>query len=131
MMKGIQTPLVLIAVVLMGTVVSSSGCRKKKDTVAKVYVHDEAGNRVSGAQVQLKGTSTLPPGEAGNVVLHKTSTSNASGEAIFSFNDVYQLGQAGVAVVDIIADKGNLHGTGIMKVEQETTTEERVFVIPQ
>ena len=46
----------------------------------------------------------------------------------FNFNDVYQLGQAGVGIFNIRAIKGQQDGIGIIKVEQETTSEETVFV---
>lgn len=117
-----------MAVILMGTVFSSSGCRKKKETIAKIYVRDAAGSQVSGALVKLDGNSTLPPGQSGNVVLHKSATTDASGVAVFNFDDTYQLGQAGVAVLDITAEKDGMEGTGIIKIEQETTSEETVFI---
>jgi hypothetical protein len=60
--------------------------------------------------------------------LYDTTTTNTSGEARFNFNDVYQLGQAGVAVLNIEASANGLSGEGIIKVEQETTSEETVFV---
>lgn len=110
----------------LGVTFSSTGCRKKEDTIAKIYVRDTNNDPVVGAQVVLKGVSTTTPSQP--VVLFDTTTTNGSGEAIFNFNDVYQLGQAGVAVLDIVAQKDGLSGTGIIKVEQETTSEETVFI---
>lgn len=121
-----RNPLLVAAVLLTGLVLSSSGCRKKKDTIAKIYVYDQAAAPVSGATVRLRGESTVSPSPP--VVLDKTSTTNSSGEATFDFNDVYQLGQAGVAVLNIEASYVGLSGTGIIKVEQETTSEEAVFI---
>lgn len=126
MNKFFSTALFAIAIAGMGIVFSSSGCRKKKDTIAKIYVRDAANDPVSGAQVVLKGESTTTPSPP--VILFDTTTTNGSGEAIFNFNDVYQLGQAGVAVLNIEAEYGSLTGQGIIKVEQETTSEETVFV---
>jgi hypothetical protein len=117
----------MIAVVLTGMVFSSSGCRKKEDTIAKIYVRDDTGSAVSGAHVRLKGEGTDPNNSSASI-LDKTATTNGSGEAIFDFNDVYQLGQAGVAVVNIYATKDDLQGEGIIKIEQETTSEETVFI---
>jgi hypothetical protein len=51
-----------------------------------------------------------------------------AGEAIFNFNEVYQLGQAGVAVLDIEVEKGLLTGQGIIKIEAETTSEQIIFI---
>lgn len=104
----------------------SSGCRKKKDTIAIIYVRDVANQFVAGAQVVLYGQSTT--GQAANVTLYDTTTTNTSGEAKFNFNDVYQLGQAGVAVLNIEAYKDGAEGQGIIKIEQETTSEETVFI---
>ena len=53
---------------------------------------------------------------------------NDQGRATFDFNDVYQLGQAGVAVLSIEVVAGSETGQGVIKVEQEQTTEEIVFV---
>jgi len=110
----------------MGVIFSSTGCRKKKDTTAKIYVLDAQNQRVAGAQVVLKGESTVqnsPP-----VVLFDTTLSDGSGIASFNFNDVYQLGQAGVAVLNIEAKKDALSGEAIIKIEQEKENEETVFI---
>jgi hypothetical protein len=104
----------------------SSGCRKKEDTTAIVYVRDINNNFVQGAQVVLFGQSTT--GVPVNVVLYDTAVSNAAGEALFNFNDVYQLGQAGVAVLNIEASKSGASGQGIIKIEQETVSKETVFI---
>lgn len=126
MKKILSTAVILGSVIGMGVVLSSTGCRKKKDTIAKIYVRDTANAPVVGAQVVLKGESTVTPSPP--VVLFDTTTTNGSGEAIFNFNDVYQLGQAGVAVLNIEAQKNGMTGQGIIKVEQETTSEETVFI---
>lgn len=110
----------------MGVVFSSSGCRKKKDTTAIIYVLDAQNDRVAGAQVVLKGESTMTPSPP--VILFDTTLSDASGVAIFNFNDVYQLGQAGVAVLNIEARKDALSGQAIIKIEQEEANEETVFI---
>lgn len=123
-----RLPLALIAIVGLGVVFSSSGCRKKKDTIAKIYVYDVLGAPVGGATVRLYGKSTIEDVVSPPVVLDVTTTANSNGEATFNFNDVYQLGQAGVAVLDIDASFGSMVGHGIIKVEQETTSEEAVFI---
>lgn len=110
----------------MGIVFSSTGCRKKKDTTAYIYVVDAQNQRVAGAQVVLKGESTVP--NSPPVVLFDTTLSDGSGVASFNFNDVYQLGQAGVAVLNIEARKDALSGEAIIKIEQEKSNEETVFI---
>jgi len=101
-------------------------CRKKAETIAKIYVKDAGGSPVAGAQVVIYGQSTT--NQPSSVVLYDTTTTNSAGEAIFNFDEVYQLGQAGVAVLNIDAQKDGMIGQGIIKVEQETTSEETVFV---
>lgn len=113
-------------VIGMGIIFSSTGCRKKKDTTAKIYVLDQNNSRVAGAQVVLKGESTVP--NSPPVVLFDTTLSDGAGVASFNFNDVYQLGQAGVAVLNIEARKDALSGEAIIKIEQEEENEETVFI---
>jgi hypothetical protein len=115
----------ITAVAFLG-VFFSSGCRKKKDTIAIIYVRDVANQLVAGAQVVVYGQSTI--NQPANVVLYDTTLTNTSGEAKFNFNDVYQLGQAGVAVLNVEATFGAAVGEGIIKVEQEVTSEETVFI---
>jgi hypothetical protein len=126
-MKVVKQNLFLgLLLVSLSAVTIFSGCRKKEDTIAKIYVRDSANLPVAGAQVVLYGTPTVTP-STGSVV-HDTTVTNSSGEAIFNFNEVYQLGQAGVAVLDIEATKDGATAKGIIKIEQETTSEETVFL---
>ena len=124
--------LILIASLI---VLSMESCRKKGDTMANVYVRDESNTAVANATVILYGTSTgppvgMPPGTQGFVSINDTIYSNTSGLASFNLNDVYQLGQAGVAILDITAKKANKIGTGIIKIEAEKTNEATVFIQP-
>lgn len=125
MNTSVKRTLLFAFVAVLG-VALSSGCRKKADTIAIIYVRDVANQLVSGAQVVVYGQSTT--NQPANVVLYDTTTSNTSGEAQFNFNDVYQLGQAGVAVLNIEATYGGSTGQGIIKVEQEVTSTETVFI---
>ena len=123
----LKRTIVFAVLAILGVGFSSTGCRKKKDTIAIIYVRDAANQLVSGAQVVLYGQSATQ-NQAASVTLYDTTTTNTSGEAKFNFNDVYQLGQAGVAVLNIEASGNGLSGEGIIKIEQETTSEETVFV---
>jgi hypothetical protein len=102
------------------------GCRKKQDTIAEITVLDASNQAVANARVVIYGQSTT--NQPANVVLYDTTTTNAKGIATFNFNDVYQLGQAGVAVLNIDVQKDALTGQGIIKVEQEVTSTQTVFV---
>lgn len=121
-----KTRIVFLGMLLLMVGVVSVACRKKQETIAKIVVRDANSNPVAGARVIVYGQSTT--NQASSVVLYDTTTTNSAGEAIFNFDDVYQLGQAGVAVLNIDASKDGLVGYGIIKVEEETTTTEVVYI---
>jgi hypothetical protein len=110
------------------TLVSLTSCRKKLDTIAHIYVKDETNASVSNAMVVLYGTNTQNTPQ--QVAVYDTAYTNANGLASFNYNELYQLGQAGVAVLDIKAQKGNKIGQGIIKIEPETINEETVYIQP-
>jgi len=107
---------------------SLMSCRKKGDTIALITVRDTANMLVPGARVILFGTSTTDPIQS--VIRKDTATTNSDGVATFNFNEVYQLGQAGVAVLDIEAEKDDLTGKGIIKIEQEVVSDAEVLIQP-
>jgi hypothetical protein len=117
--------IVMLILVVSGVFFS---CRKKGDTIANIYVRDEANAVVDEAMVVLYGTNT--GGTSQVVAIHDTAYTNAAGLASFNYNDIYQLGQAGVAVLDIWAQKLNKTGQGIIKIEPEQVNEETVFIQP-
>jgi len=124
-MKQILLPITIIAVLFIGM----TACRKKEDTIANIYVRDEGNAVVEGAMVVLYGTNTQnPPVQL--VAVYDTAYTNAAGLATFNYNDIYQLGQAGVAVLDIKAQLLNKTGQGIIKIEPEQINEETVFIQP-
>jgi hypothetical protein len=119
---------ILLFAVAATSLVSLSACRKKMDTVAHIYVKDETNASVSNAMVVLYGTNTQQTPQ--QVAVFDTTYTNANGLATFNYNELYQLGQAGVAVLDIKAQKGNKTGQGIIKIEAEKVNEETVFIQP-
>lgn len=107
-------------------VIAALGCRKKKDTIVEITIKNEVNQVVSGASVKLL---TLPPYEPNATpVLEMGGTTDVNGVVRFNFNDVFQLGQAGVAVLNIEAAISDLDGTGIIKVEQEEVSKKVVFI---
>jgi hypothetical protein len=118
--------LFFLCIVALVAVVSVSGCRKKKDTLAHVYVKNNTNQSVDNAMVVLYGTNTA--GTPQQVAVFDTSYTNVEGLATFNFNEIYQLGQAGVAVLDIKAQKLNQVGIGIIKIEAEKLNEETVVI---
>ncbi len=117
----------ILTLAIGAAILSIGSCRKKEDTIAKIYVLDQNNSRVAGATVELIGEETGEPGH-GAIRDPKTATTNEQGEATFNYNDIYQLGQCGVAIFKIKASLGGAVGNGIIKVEQEETTEETVFI---
>lgn len=116
----------MIAFLALVSMSAFVGCRTKGETIAKIMVRDAANQAVPGARVVLYGQSTT--NQPSSVVLFDTTLSNSAGEATFNFDEVYQLGQAGVAVLNIDVDANGMSGQGIIKVVEETTSEETVFV---
>ena len=119
-----------IFIIMLAPVVSGVffSCRKKADTIANIYVRDDSNAIVENAMVVLYGTNTQ--GTPQIVAVFDTAYTNAAGLASFNYNDIYQLGQAGVAVLDIKAQKLNKIGQGIIKIEPELVNEETVFIQP-
>ena len=108
---------ILLIALAATSLVSLSACRKKMDTVAHIYVKDETNASVSNAMVVLYGTNTQQTPQ--QVAVYDTAYTNVNGLATFNYNELYQLGQAGVAVLDIKAQKGNKVGQGIIKIEAQ------------
>jgi hypothetical protein len=57
-----------------------------------------------------------------------TQVTNGTGKVSFDFSDFYKKGQAGFAVLDVEASKGADNGEGIIKIEEEKTTEETITI---
>lgn len=106
----------------------TSGCRKKKDTTAKIIVRDANNALVIGATVHIYAESTLDYPPTINAASDQTGTTDYKGEAFFSYNDIYQLGQAGVAVLNIDCTKAAATGSGIIKIEAEVENSETVYI---
>ncbi|MEN9699576.1 MAG: hypothetical protein RLZZ301_774 [Bacteroidota bacterium] len=119
---------VLLICVAAASVFSLGSCRKKLDTIAHIYVKDETNASVNNAMVVLYGTNTQSTPQ--QVAVFDTAYTNTAGMATFNYNKLYQLGQAGVAVLDIKAQKGNKAGQGIIKIEAEKVNEETVYIQP-
>ena len=122
--------LLLLGIVLLGLMISFNSCRKKADTIVKIYIKDASTNAaISGATVTLDASSSQAVAfPVDDTKFPFVTTSNSSGEAVFNLNSLYELGQAGVAVLDIQASSGGSTGKGVIKVVEETTSEETVFL---
>ena len=121
---------ILVAIAAAQTFTS---CRKQKDTIAHIYVRDETDNPVNDATVILYGTSTGNPVGSnqpgfGNYV--DTLQTSSSCLAVFNLSKIYQAGQAGAAILDVKAYKLNRLGTGLIKIEPETISEQSIIIQP-
>jgi hypothetical protein len=102
-----------------------TACYKKQDTILAVIVKNESGQVIEGAQVEVKAEPTT----FGNIVtLNMENTTDELGVAYFNFNEYYESGQTGVAVLKIKAKQFGLYGEEVVTVEQEIVTETIVVV---
>jgi hypothetical protein len=117
--------------ILAGVIISLGmfSCRKELPTIVKISVVDTSGAAFPNAMVRLYPTPTI--GDHGAIIIDDTMYTDLTGVATFDYTEMYNLGQAGVAVLDIEVRSGDtLYGTGIIKIEQEETSEEMVILQP-
>lgn len=100
-------------------------CKKEKDTLAIIRVVDTNNIVVQDATVILFGN---PQSSLGTVERIDSLKTNQNGEAVFNYTELFKLGQAGFATLDIYASKGNLTGTGLLKIEEEKTAEKTIKI---
>lgn len=126
-----MTRKVLSASLLLAALVTvASGCKKEKDTRALITVVNEAGNRVPEAYVKLYA-DPVPPLQSDFSRLTKEGYTDASGQVEFDYTEFYKRGQAGFAVLDILAAHDTLVGEGIIRINEEETNEETVTLAPE
>lgn len=123
-MKNAIKKVSLFGLMILLISVTSMGCRKKKDTIAEITVRNSAGAVISGASVRLFPVPT----QQGTLLWEFETSTNSDGIASFNFNEIYQLGQAGVVVGNIEATYGGNTGKGVIKVDQEVVTQATVFI---
>ena len=128
-MKATRTfQFVLGILLLVASTMTLTSCVKEEPTVAVVHVIDANGDPVQGATVRLYGSPSQSPPPANAIALDTTLTTDATGTVTMDYSEYYKLGQAGFAVLDIEAYKGALYGVGIIKVEEQETTEVTVEI---
>jgi len=109
--------------------VSIVSCRKESDTIARIRVVDTSGAPFPGAMVRLYPTPTIL--QHGQIIIDDTLFTDVDGYCIFDYTNMYNLGQAGFAVLDIEVRSGDtLYGEGIIKIVEEVTSEETVIIQP-
>ncbi|MEX1133077.1 MAG: hypothetical protein WEC15_07640 [Flavobacteriales bacterium] len=115
-----------LVVALCAVVVSA--CNKEKPTKAIIVVKNEAGAVVPGVEVRLFANPSFPLGDPTR--LNQEGVTSASGRVEFDYTDFYKQGQAGFAVLDILAVTEDFSGAGIIKILEEETNEETVVLLP-
>ncbi len=130
-MKALHLKLVSILGLFALLLIVMPSCRKEGDTIAIITVVDTSGARIPGATVILYGTPSSPDYAGLEIIRKDTQFTDAVGQATFNYTEAFKLGQAGFAVLDIKAIKDTLEGSGIIKVEEEVTSEETVIIQPQ
>ena len=103
-------------------------CNKEKPTKALITVTDSLGAVVAGAHVKLWANPSFPIGDPTR--LDKEAYTNSSGVAEFDYTEEYKQGQAGFAVLDILATSDTLAAEGIIKILEEETNEGKVELLP-
>ena len=101
-----------------------TGCVTKEDTIAVICVRDINNQPVANAKVILYGS-----GIEGELINSDEAYTNSKGEASFNYNDRYQLGQAGFAILDIEVIKDNTSSSGLIKIVEEETSK-KVIQLP-
>lgn len=123
-----MSPKTLIIPVLLTILGAGLGaCNKEEDTKAIITVLDSAGAAVNGAYVKLYA-NPVDPEQADFTRLTQEGTTGADGKVVFDYSEFYKRGQAGFAVLDIMATKDSLSGEGIIRIEEEQDNEETVVV---
>lgn len=108
---------------ILGTGLTS--CKKEKATKAVITVLDTAGAVVPGAYVKLYA-NPVDPQQADFSRLTKEGNTGTDGRIVFDYSEFYKRGQAGFAVLDILAMSDSLVGEGIIRIEEEEVNEEVV-----
>ena len=118
----IKNRYLVLVVLALGVLLSS--CFKVEPTVASVTVINELGTPVPGAEVHLFNFGDM----AGDPKFDTIQFTNGSGVASFDFSECYEAGQSGFAVLNVAITKGSLEGSGIINIEEQTTTSETYVV---
>jgi len=116
--------LILGSLALITTTLLTS-CYREKDSIARITVIDNSSGPVDNAMVRLYPT----PVSGGAIVVDDTLYTDASGEALFNYSEIFKPGQTGLLVLDIeVRGPNGEYGEGIIKVREEETNEATVIV---
>jgi hypothetical protein len=127
-MKSTQIFKLFGTLLIVCSLFAINSCKKDKQTIATITVVNSDGVVVPGASVRLYAVPSETPPPPNAIRFDTTQVTNGTGKVSFDFSEFYKKGQAGFAVLDIAASKGVEAGEGIIKIEEEKTTEETVVI---
>lgn len=105
-----------------------AGCYEVEETIANITVVRLEGTAevpVSDAEVRLYAIGSL---SGGSLRFDTIQYTTEEGFVSFNLSDFYVPGQAGFAVLDIEATKGNLYGEGLIKIDEMMTNSAKVVM---
>lgn len=102
-------------------------CNKEKPTTVVITVKDADGSPVSDAYVKLYANPAVPLKPDLTRML-KEGMTKANGTVEFDYTDLYEQGQAGYVVMDILTFRDTMYAEGIIKVLEEETNEETLIM---
>ena len=104
-----------------------TSCYKTKPTELEVTVRDAFGNVVNNASVKVFGEPTGSY-NANPLQADYIQESNANGIALITFNEIYQPGQNGVAILKVEVNKDEKTGITTIEIVQERTNRLEIVI---
>lgn len=115
------------ALPIVALALGSTACNKEKPTTVIITVKEEDGTPVSDAYVRLFA-NPIPPLKPDLTRMLKEGMTGSNGTVEFDYTGLYEQGQAGYAVLDILTYRDTMYAEGIIKVLEEETNEETLFM---
>ena len=102
-------------------------CNKEKPTTVVITVKDVDGSLASGVVVRLFANPTVPL-KPDLTRLLQEGTTKSNGSVEFDYSGLFEQGQAGFAVLDILAERDTMYAEGIIKILEEETNEQTLIL---
>lgn len=121
------TRVLINALMIVLVAFGSTACNKEKPTTVVITVKDPDGALVPDVAVKLFANPTVPAKPDLTRLLQEGKT-KGNGTVEFDYSGLYEQGQAGFAVLDILADKDTMFAEGIIKILEEETNEQTLIL---
>jgi len=102
-------------------------CNKEKPTTVVITVKNANGSLAPGVAVRLFANPTVPL-KPDLTRLLQEATTKSNGTVEFDYSGLFEQGQAGFAVLDILAEKDTMYAEGIIKILEEETNEQTLIL---